>query len=113
MANTKKEKTTKKTKKTPTGKRGKHYTPTQKQKILARYRDLRTHGVKAVEAAKKVGVSYLTIQKWGANGLEKVRTKPRTNLKPDPFEGITLKTPGGFVIKNLSRQDLIAVLQAL
>ena len=46
------------------GKQGKRYTSQEKKDILAKYNHLRESGTNAYDAAKKVGISYITIRSW-------------------------------------------------
>ncbi|MBN2496767.1 MAG: transposase [Deltaproteobacteria bacterium] len=106
------------------GKRGKRYSADEKASLLARYGELRQSGKKIQEAAKAVGVSYITLHNW-----EKKKSKP--GRKPGPSarvqttatrrprgqilrdQPLTLVTPSGYRIEGITPRDLIQVLKAI
>jgi hypothetical protein len=45
-------------------KKGRRYLPWEREKIMTKFAKLREKGVPAVEAGKKVGVPYVTLQAW-------------------------------------------------
>jgi DNA-binding XRE family transcriptional regulator len=107
----------------------KRYTNKQKSTLLSKYKGLRKSGSTAEKAAKKVGVSYITLLNWEKKsgkpkGKKAVRAalkkavaapkkrgrKPGTALKGG---GLTLVTPAGFRIEGISTKELIRVLRGL
>ena len=147
-AKRKKKKTTKKKavkkakKKTKKGKRGKRYTAKQRANLLKKYHELRKAGTSADKAAKKVGVSYLTLLKWEKKSGKRIKTKrgrpkgkkgisKKTALKKalkvprgrplskkrsrasKPAGGLTLVTPSGFRIEGITTKELIKVLRGM
>jgi hypothetical protein len=111
--------------------RGARYTESQKTSILSRYHDIRKAGESAVKAARKVGVSYLTLNKWEKQsgkrmslrkGRKKKAGKPGRPRKERAAtkstialgeRGLVLVTPSGYRIEGISANDLIKVLKAL
>jgi hypothetical protein len=140
-----KKKAAKKTRKKPTkkkkaaqkGKRGRRYTDKQQARLLDKYHELRKGGTSADKAAKKVGVSYLTLLKWEKKVGRKIKTKrgrpkgrkgiskkaalkkalkvPKARRKKaaKPAGGLTLVTPSGFRIEGITSTELIKVLKAM
>ena len=128
-----KKKTAKQETRKQKGKRGKRYTAKQQAGLLAKYHELRKGVTSADKAAKKVGVSYLTLLKWEKKSGKKVKTKrgrppgkkatlkkalkvPKKKGRPTTVakkaEGHTLVTPSGFRIEGIATKDLIRVLKA-
>jgi hypothetical protein len=112
-------------------KRGKRYSEKAKNNLLGKYHDLRKTGMAALAAAKKLGVSYITLLSWEKKSGKKVKVgRPskkkiksalkkavklpkRGRPKARPYEGLALVTPAGYRIEGISAKDLIAVLKAL
>ena len=122
----------KKKKKAAKGKQGKRYTAKQQAKLLKKYHELRKGGMSADKAAKKVGVSYLTLLKWEKKSGKKFKTKrgrppgkkaalkkalkvPKKKGRPTKAKkgGLTLVTPSGFRIEGITSAELIKVLRGL
>lgn len=124
-------------KKTANAKKGKRYTPKEKERLLAKYNTARAAGKNTQDAAKAVGVPYITIHSWekktgkttrrkkatkkssvkrqalkkAVRGKKKPGRKPKA--APKPRGGLTLVTPNGFRIEGISSSELIMVLKAL
>jgi DNA-binding XRE family transcriptional regulator len=121
-------KETKRAKKKVAG-RGKRHTNKQKSTLLTKYHGLRKSGSTAEKAAKKVGVSYITLLNWEkkpgkpkgkkATGKRAVRAAlkkavavpKKRGRKPGIAKtgGLTLVTPTGFRIEGISTKELIRV----
>jgi len=116
------------------GKRGKRYSAKRQTSLLDKYHELRKGGMSAEKAAKKVGVSYLTLLKWEKKTGKRIKSKrgrplsKKTVIKKalktpkkrgrkakaaKKVEGHTLVTPTGFRIEGISTGELIRVLKAL
>lgn len=121
-------------KKTKKGKRGKRHTAKQRAKLVDKYHELRKGGLSADKAAKKVGVSYITLLKWEKKSGKKLKSKrgrppgkkaalkkalkaPKKRGRPKKetksTRGHTLVTPTGFRIEGISTSELIRVLKEL
>lgn len=112
-------------------KRGQRYSAKQHTRLLDKYHELRKGGMAADKAAKKVGVSYLTLLKWEKKSGKKIKTKrgrpkgkkavlkkalklPKGKKKAaKPSGGLTLVTPSGFRIEGITSAELIKVLRGL
>ena len=70
------------------GKQGKRYTAKQQTQLLDKYHKLRKGGMSADKAAKKVGVSYLTLLKWEKKSGKRIKTK---RGRPKDKKGISKK----------------------
>ncbi len=115
-------------------KRGKRYSDKARGNLLSKYRGLRKTGMAALVAAKKLGVSYITLLAWekksgkkpkvgrpsktsAGKELQKAvalprRGRPRAESRKRTG-GLVLVTPAGFRIEGISARDLIRVLKAL
>lgn len=141
MAKKRKKKAKKTKKKTKKGKQGKRYTAEQQANLLKKYHDLRKAGTSADKAAKKVGVSYLTLLKWEKKAgkkfkkpkkakrktakrgrkpsktaaLKKALKVPKKKGRPPKAKkgSLTLVTPSGFRIEGITSAELIKVLRGL
>lgn len=121
-----------KPKKKAKGKRGQRYTAKQQAKLVDKYHELRKAGASADKAAKKVGISYITLLKWEKKSGKKLKTKrgrppgkkaalkkalkvPKKKGRPPKAKkgGLTLVTPTGFRIEGISTSELIRVLREL
>ncbi len=133
MPAAKKKAVKKTTKKTANQKKGKRYTPKEKARLLTKYLAARTEGKNTQDAAKTVGVPYITIHSWekktgkttgrkkasaksltlkkAVRGKKKPGRKPKT--APAAKGGLTLITPAGFRIEGISSTELIRILKAL
>ena len=133
----KKRKPAKKRKAAKKGKRGKRYSAKRQATLLAKYHELRKGGMSAQKAAKKVGVSYLTLLKWEKATGKRIKTKrgrppgkkgmpkkaalkkalkvPKRRGKPLKAKKgtLTLVTPSGFRIEGITSAELIKVLRGL
>ena len=141
-----KKKTTKKkaakkktTKKKASGKkgegRGKRYSEQQKSKLLDKYHEARSGGMTAQQAARKVGISYLTLLRWEKSlgkappktsrkaaktgRKNKAGRKKTAGRKPGRKPGrpagkgdLTLVTPSGYRVEGITTAELIRILQA-
>lgn len=114
-------------------KRGKRYNAKRQATLLNKYHELRKGGTSADKAAKKVGVSYLTLLKWEKKSGKRIKTKrgrparknaalkkalkvPKKRGRPAKAKktgGLTLVTPSGFRIEGITSADLIKVLRGL
>ncbi len=108
-------------------KTAKRYSDQQRANRIARYHELMKSGETALTAAKKVGVSYITLLKWekqtGARkpGKKKAARKAgaarksarKTGQRRAAAGGLTLVTPNGMRIEGFFAKDLIAVLKEL
>lgn len=131
-------KAAKKTARKRAGGKRRTYSATRKASLLKKYQELKASGMTAQVAAKKVGVSYITLRSWekkGAGGAaanpRKVRKagRPRKATKkkagrprkagrkakaaPKARGHMVLVTPDGNRIEGISTNDLIKVLKAL
>ncbi len=113
------------------GKRGKRYSTKRQSALLDKYHELRKGGLAADKAAKKVGVSYLTLLKWEKATGKRIKSKrgrppgKKSALKKAlkatkrgrppkaKIEGLTLVTPTGFRIEGITTKELIKVLKNL
>lgn len=70
---------TEKVMKRNTKKYGARHTPEERKELLAKYRTLRKKDVTALEAAKQVGVKYITLRSWalGRGQLTRSIKKPK------------------------------------
>ena len=123
--------------------RGRRYSDKARTKLLAKYNELKNAGATALDAAKKVCVSYITLLTWEKKSGRKPkrgrpakikakaalkksvgrpRGRPRHRSKrgavkgteaDKPAGGLTLVTPSGFRIEGISTKDLISVLKTL
>jgi hypothetical protein len=118
-------------------KRGRRYSAKRQATLLDKYHELRKGGMVADKAAKKVGVSYLTLLKWEKKTGKRIKSKRgrpagkkslfkksalkkalkvpkkkrgRPAKKP---EGLTLVTPSGFRIEGISSSELVRVLKSM
>ena len=95
--------------------RGVRYTPQERKDLLEKHDALRKSGKSALDAAKAIGVSYLTIVRWqkeaGHPALAALgrRGRPRSGAPA----GLTLELPNGYKLVGLSADDLIGVLNAM
>jgi hypothetical protein len=113
------------------------YTAKQQTRLLSKYHELRKGGTSADKAAKKVGVSYLTLLKWEKKSGRRIKTKrgrpagkrgmskktalkkalkvPKKRGRPPKTKqtGLTLVTPSGFRIEGITSAELIKVLRGL
>jgi len=135
-----KKKAAKKKRSSKKGKRGMRYSAKQQAGLVDKYHELRKGGLPADKAAKRVGVSYITLLKWEKASGKRIKTKrgrpagkkniskktalkkalkvpkkqrgrpPKTATKG---EGHTLVTPTGFRIEGISTSELIRVLREL
>ncbi|MBW1810790.1 MAG: hypothetical protein JRJ19_13745 [Deltaproteobacteria bacterium] len=101
-------------------KKGKRYSSKQRVATLSKYNTLRATGLTAMQAAKKVGVSYLTLLKWEKISGRKPGQPKKSGRKPVKQASVTVKkgqlvliTPAGFRIEGISAKDLIQVLKAV
>ena len=114
---------------------GQHYSPEQRTELLGQYNDLRKQGVKAVDAAKKVGVTYITLHSWaGKKNPKKPAVKKQVKRPPKQLKRglqkkaaviasapetaaptIEILTPDGFQIKcrGISFSEVEAALRDL
>jgi hypothetical protein len=118
------------------GKRGRRYSAKRQATLLNKYHELRKGGMSAQKAAKKVGVSYLTLLKWEKKTGKRIKTKrgrpkgkkrmskkaalkkalkvPKGKKKAvKRAGGLTLVTPSGFRIEGITPAELIKVLRGL
>ena len=121
----------KKSKKAKKGKRGRRYSAKRQAALLDKYHELRKGGLNADMAAKKVGVSYLTLLKWEKASGKKIKSKRgrppgkksalkkalKAHKKGRPPKakkgGLTLVTPTGFRIEGITTKELIKVLRGM
>ena len=132
MAKKSKKKPKRKPKKAKKGKQGKRYSAKQQARLLKKYHELRKGGMSADKAAKKVGVSYLTLLKWEKKTGKRIKAKrgrppgkkaalkkalkvPKKKGRPPKVKkgGLTLVTPSGFRIEGITSAELIKVLRGL
>jgi hypothetical protein len=99
---------------------GKRHTPKQRASILSKYNTLRASGLTAMQAAKRVGVSYLTLLKWEKIVGKKTGKPKKKRRQPVRKASVSVKkgqlvliTPAGFRIEGISAKDLIQVLKAV
>ena len=98
-----------------------HHTDEQKARIVAQYYAHLKAGKSAPVAAKKMGVSYMTLRRWINAGIEppqaKSKAKPskaRSKAQPAPAAArITLTLPNGYKVEANDPNDIIQVLKAL
>jgi len=118
-------KTTKK--KAPKKRKRTRYTPDKKKELLKKYHSLTKSGKTTSDAAKEVGVPYITLRSWEkkkggkkpAKTAGKKRGRPkgkaRTQAKAATVSTkkgqLVLETPKGFRIEGLSPKDLVKVLR--
>jgi len=123
------------------GKQGKHYSAKRQANLLKKYHELRKGGTSADKAAKKVGVSYLTLLRWEKKSGKRIKIKrgrpsnkkrsrtakgaeaalkkalkvPKKRGRPPKAKkgGLTLVTPSGFRIEGITSAELIKVLRRL
>ncbi len=103
----------------------KRLTEKQKAKKLAKYRQLREDGKTARQAAKAVGVSYMTLVRWEkAAGKPPKKVGRKAGRKPararvaaavgaPASARLTLTTPDGYRIEADNPEDVVAVLKGL
>lgn len=121
-------------------KAGKRFSDEKKKALLGRYYALRKEGKNTTEAAKAVGVPYITLHTWDkkAGGGKRVAPKaskrrkksarkalkkavkiPRGKKRAAPKKKaagsgrLVLVTPAGFRIEGISSGELIKVLKSL
>ena len=118
-------------------KAGKRFSDKKKQALLARYNALRKEGKNTAEAAKSVGVPYITLHTWekkagggkrtaskagkqaARKALKKAVKIPRGRKKAAKKTRtagagkLVLVTPAGFRIEGISSGELIKVLKSL
>jgi len=116
------------TKKKATKKRKRaRYTPDKKKELLKKYNSLTKSGKTTSEAAKEIGVPYITLRTWERKKGVKKPTKTAGKKRGRPkgkartqakFATVTtkkrklvLETPTGFRIEGLSPKDLAKVLR--
>jgi len=129
----KKEKRVKSGKKAAKEKRGKRYSPEQQKSLIKKYHKLRNAGMNAQDAAKKVGITYITLLKWEKKSCNtaparrgrppkknmtsskapKQTTSTKSRKQTTLTGGIVLVTPKGYRIENITPEQLIKVLQEL
>ncbi|HUU03199.1 MAG TPA: hypothetical protein VM425_17330 [Myxococcota bacterium] len=115
-------------------KTGKRYSDKRKQALLARYNKLRKGGKNTTDAAKAVGVPYITLHNWEKKSGGAEKSVKKTNAKKTLKKAmkiprgkkkaarlakkaatgkLVLVTPTGFRIEGISSGELIKVLKAL
>jgi hypothetical protein len=100
----------------------------QREEIMKKWHALREKGENAQDAAKKVGVSYLSLHKWEARfgkgakaekvakeeptvvSLQEHRAKKATTVEVAPSGCIMVTTPNGFKVE---LPDIAAVKQLI
>lgn len=116
--------------------RGKRYTDKQKASLVDKYHAARSSGMTAQQAAKKVGISYLTLLRWekslgkappkttrrgkkagGKKSTSRNKTagEKKTGRKATRSAGrgdLTLVTPTGYRIEGITTGELIKILKA-
>ncbi len=96
----------------------KRHTDKQKSTLLTKYHGIRKSGSTAEKAAKKIGVSYITLLNWEKSAGRPKKPgrmpgrKPKAAVETTPAR-LTLTTPGGFRIEADDPKDIIAVLMGL
>lgn len=99
-------------------KKGKRYTAKEKKDILAKYNSLRESGTNAYDAAKKVGISYITIRSWekkeglGRRQKGTAATKPQ-QTKSTATGGLSMVLPNGNRIEGLTVDQLIKIVKSV
>lgn len=108
------------------GKKGKRYTQQEKTDLLTKYNQLRELGTNAYDAAKKVGISYITIRSWEKKGGVGRRTRGaaadpsgaasrnQTQALPatSPSSGIVLTCPNGCRLEGLTAEEALKILRS-
>lgn len=92
-----------------------NYTPEQREELLRQFEEWRAEGSTALDAAKKIGVSYVTLLAW----QKKLR---QPELQKDPVPGnvplqpekgkVVLTTPNGLQIKGTC-ESVVKILKRL
>ena len=119
-------------KKLPSRKGKKRYSEKRKQALLEKYSQLRSEGHNAQDAAKTIGVPYITLHTWEkkagrtkarqgrvkkparAIGRARGRGRPSGSRATKSKKGnLTLVTPAGFKIEGITPKELIQVLNQL
>ena len=113
--------------------RGKRYTPAQRARLLKRFTALRARGVTVMEAAKQIGVPYITLHNWEKKaGIAPAKKKAKPGREPGRKPGRPRKAiPGkkaarrgrkghlqmtladGSFIEGITTKDLIAIVKAV
>jgi len=116
------------------------YNEEEKQQLLERYQSLVSSGKNVVEAAKEIGVSYVTIRAWQkkdekpaakarkrpaakkARGGKKSRTRARSGRKVrqaakavarSAGKSLAMVMPNGYRIEGFSVDELIKLLKSM
>ena len=105
-----------KAKKSKIAKKGKRYSAQEKKDILAKYNSLRDSGMNAYDAAKKVGISYMTIRSWEKKAGLGRRTKGPSGTKPAKTSsgaagGLSMILPNGNRIEGLTVDQVIKIVK--
>ena len=99
-------------------KKGKRYSQEEKKTILEKYNSLRNAGTNAYDAAKKVGISYITIRSWEKKeGLGR-RSKGSGGTKlaqkiTSSSGGLALVLPNGPRIEGLTVEQAIKIIKSV
>ena len=91
------------------------YTPEQREELVKQFEEWREEGHTAIEAAKKVGVSYVTLLAWQKKlrqpKLEKDPVPGTVPLQPEKGK-VVLTTPNGLQIKGTC-ESVVKILKGL
>jgi transposase len=98
-----------------------HHSDEQKARIVAHFHAHLKAGKSAQVAAKKMGVSYVTLRRWINAGIKSSKAKSKKPsmakskaLQPAPAAArITLTLPNGYQVEADDPNDIVQVLQAL
>jgi len=90
------------------------YTPEKKKELLKKYHALCKSGKTTAEAAKEIGVPYITLRTWERKtGKKRGRagTKAKSASVSQKSGKLILETPKGYRIEGLSPSDLVKILK--
>ena len=99
------------------GKKGKRYTPKEKKEILDKYSSLRASGTNAYDAAKKVGISYITIRSWEKKAGVGRRPKGAETAKASgpaskSSGSLSMVLPNGVRVEGLTAEQAIKIIKS-